>query len=228
MQRYDGFTLLEVMVAILILGISMSSLFSAQATAIAINNHIKYTTVAGELARCKMSELELLFLEEGFQEVEFENWEEGSCCELREERREKEEDQFNCRWKIEKITLPSTEEIQTKATQAYMSSNISDNTSSGTTTDLQGLTAGILSGFLPMIQTLLENAIRKVTVEVQWKVGGKERSFQLVQYITNPAQGELGTILKQGILQESSHPSSSIQRTTSGSPDIVINIDQQR
>ena len=226
MQK-DGFTLLEVMIAVLILGISMSSLFSAQATAIAINNYIRYTTVAGELARCKMSELELQFLKEGFEEAEFEDWEEGSCCELRDEviAMEEDTDKFQCRWKIESVKLPSIEEVQTKATEAYMNSNVSEGTQGTNAQGAQAISGGILSGILPIVQDLLEQAIRKVTVEVTWQAGGRERSFQVVQYITNPAQGNLGNLLRQNIMEENMRVPSNKNRGKR-QPDIMINFNK--
>jgi prepilin-type N-terminal cleavage/methylation domain-containing protein len=54
--------------------------------------------------------------------------------------------------------------------------------------NLQGMAAQMLTGIYPTLKPLLEGAIRKITVTVRWSEGAREFRFDLVQYITNPAQ----------------------------------------
>lgn len=210
-----GFTLLEVMVAVLILGISLASIFSSQAGAIAINNHIKYTTIAGELAKCRMSEIELEIYQEGFEEAAFADWEDGTCCELRDEIERNNKDPFSCKWKIESVKLPSLEEVQTAAGEAVTKQT----TDTQTTQDAMAMGSGLMSGILPIVQQLLEQAIRKVTVQVNWTERDRERSFEIIQYLTNPAQGDLGSLLQSTTQEESneSQTESSGQQGAGGS-----------
>ena len=108
MRGGRAFTLLEVMIAVLILGLSLSSLFTTQTGAVGATQYIKHVAVASQLARCRMSEIELEIFREGFEIAEFGSWESGPCCELRDERvRLAGPDPFGCRWRFETVTLPS-------------------------------------------------------------------------------------------------------------------------
>jgi general secretion pathway protein I len=46
----------------------------------------------------------------------------------------------------------------------------------------------LLSTVYPTVKPLLEGAIRRLTVTVRWNEGNQERSFNVVQYVTNPGQ----------------------------------------
>jgi general secretion pathway protein I len=93
-----GFTLLEVMVAVAILGLGLTAILSAQAGAFASANHGRNVSVSVGLLRCKMTELEEKLLKNGFQELD-EN-DSGICCEG------DTTPNMKCSWKIEKPQLP--------------------------------------------------------------------------------------------------------------------------
>ena len=59
----------------------------------------------------------------------------------------------------------------------------------------------VMSLVYPDLKPMLEASIRKVTVKVLWKEGSKERSFDLVQYVTNPQQGGLDPNAAKGLDQ---------------------------
>jgi general secretion pathway protein I len=195
MKGNRAFTLLEVMVAVLILAISLASLFSAQTQTVGATQFIKHVAVASQLARCRMSEIEIEILREGFELAEFGDWESGPCCELRDDRVQLNgPDPFSCRWRLETVTLPSLSDAQTEAGEAAME---------GDSEAQQGaMSMGLLGPMLPIVQGLLEAAIRRVTVQVVWADGPFERDVELVQYLTNPAQGTLGSLLQQGQAQD--------------------------
>ena len=69
-MRIRGFSLLEVMVAIAILGISLTVILSAQGGLAASNRSAEAMGVASNLARCKMTEVEEKLLKFGYQELE--------------------------------------------------------------------------------------------------------------------------------------------------------------
>jgi general secretion pathway protein I len=96
--RRAGFTLLEVMIAVVILAIGLSSLFTSEAGAIRIAQRARTTTVATLLARCKMAEVEEKVLKEGFPGDIIEGNDE--CC------TDGEHDGYECEWKVERIKLP--------------------------------------------------------------------------------------------------------------------------
>jgi hypothetical protein len=58
--------------------------------------------------------------------------------------------------------------------------------STGLGEDASSLGATMILGQFDMIKTVLEDAIRKVTLTVAWHEGGKEQSFQVVCYFTDP------------------------------------------
>ncbi|MBZ0118623.1 MAG: type II secretion system GspH family protein, partial [Sandaracinaceae bacterium] len=64
-----AFTLLEVLVAVAILGISLTAIFSSQAGAIRTGARARAISTATLLARCKMGEVEEEMINEGFPAV---------------------------------------------------------------------------------------------------------------------------------------------------------------
>src|SRR5262249_24136304 len=74
-----GFTLLEVLVAVAILGLGLTAILSAQAGAFASAAHARNISVATGLLRCKMGEVEEHLYKEGFQETDETGA--GPCCE---------------------------------------------------------------------------------------------------------------------------------------------------
>lgn len=96
--RARGFTLLEIMVAVAILGLGLTTIFAAQAGAFASAGHARNVSVATGLVRCKMSEVEQTLKQEGFQELD--QTESGPCCDGVEDAK------FSCAWRVEKLELP--------------------------------------------------------------------------------------------------------------------------
>lgn len=92
-----GFTLLEVLVAIAILGLGLTVILSSQAGLFSSASRGEHLTVAGSMLRCKMSEIELKLAQKGFSLTD-EN-DEGDCC-------DDEGDGYSCTWKIERVELP--------------------------------------------------------------------------------------------------------------------------
>lgn len=94
-----GFTLLEVMVAVAILGLSLTVILSAQVGLFSSGTYGQHVSEATGLARCKMSELEEQFLKLGYPELDSND--EGACCagDSRQDMR--------CSWKIERVELPN-------------------------------------------------------------------------------------------------------------------------
>lgn len=97
-----GFTLLEVMIAVVILAVGLASLFTSEAGAVRIAQRARTTTIATLLARCKMAEVEEKVLKEGWPGELIEGRDE--CCE------EGAQAGFNCEWKVERIKLPDQDE----------------------------------------------------------------------------------------------------------------------
>jgi len=93
-----GFTLLEVLVAVAILGLGLSVLLGAQTGLFASATRTEHISLATGLARCRMSELELELLQKGYPLVEADG--EGNCC------MGESSEGFTCSWKVQRVTLP--------------------------------------------------------------------------------------------------------------------------
>lgn len=96
--RSRGFTLLEVLVAVAILGLGLTAILSAQAGAFSSAAYARNISVATGLVRCKVSEVEEHLYKDGFQETDESGA--GVCCEG------DETPDFRCVWRIERPTFP--------------------------------------------------------------------------------------------------------------------------
>jgi general secretion pathway protein I len=93
-----GFTLLEVMVAVTILGLGLTLILSSQAGLFASTKRVQDDTIAANLLRCKMGEVEVELETKGFQLLD--QHDSGECCE------DEDTPGFSCDWRIETIELP--------------------------------------------------------------------------------------------------------------------------
>lgn len=101
-RRYSsldaGFSLLEVLVAVAILGLGLTTILSAQAGLFSTSARGANMTRAANLARCKMGEIEVVLMRDGYPLTDEKD--EGHCCER------EDDDGFRCRWMIETVKLP--------------------------------------------------------------------------------------------------------------------------
>ena len=98
-QRRAGFTLLEVLVAVSILGLGLTVILSSQVGLFSSSQRAENLSLATHLARCRMNETEVELLKEGYPVID-ETKDEGSCCE------DESESRFRCSWLIQRIELP--------------------------------------------------------------------------------------------------------------------------
>jgi prepilin-type N-terminal cleavage/methylation domain-containing protein len=192
-----GFTLIEVLLAVLALGLFFSAAFAKQAESVVLESRSRLEAIASAQVRCKMSEIELLMLTEGFPATDEED--EGPCCEAFEDER------FQCRSSVSTILLPSMADLQ-QALQPDVTemSLVGTGDTEGTSAmeQAQGfLTGRALGQILPTLQGLLEGAIRKVEVTVFWRYRNRLYDFTVSQYVTDTSQGALGTFLQADLVQ---------------------------
>jgi general secretion pathway protein I len=95
-----GFTLLEVMVAVTILGLGLTLILSSQAGMFASTKRIEAETYAVNLLRCKMGELEIYLEKNGYPLIDQND--SGDCCE------DEDIPGYTCDWKIETVELLSS------------------------------------------------------------------------------------------------------------------------
>jgi general secretion pathway protein I len=176
-------------------------------------------TLASNLARCKLSEVEIDLLRLGYQLTEQKG--EGTCC------ANEDESTYSCSWKVEPVILPEMnmsligQDAGTSTPDAGFLTgfNPTDTTgvssanplgplgamlpgagnanspfgmlssSSGSGAGMGGLAAMALSIVYPTLKPMLEASIRRITVSVKWTEGSSQRTFDIAEYVTNPMQG---------------------------------------
>lgn len=194
--RTSGFTLLEVMVAIAILALALSAIFSSEAGAIKIATRSRKMGVATLLARCKMGEIEEQIAKDGLPAV----FASGSdkCCEG------SAIDGYTCDWEIDPIVLPDDmfptgdekgvpgkagSDMPSKAgpsepakdpLSALADVDATDALSGG---DVGGFASMAMSYAYPVLKPAFEGQIRRATVTVRWQEGSAKHDFDVTQYV---------------------------------------------
>ena len=217
--RSRGFSLLEVMVAIAILGLSLTVILSAQGGLAASNRSAANMGIALELGRCKMTETEENLLKLGYQLTDQLDKQVPCCQEVVQEG-------FTCDVAVDHIELPNMGTgnslgdggVLLGANSALLGPNnvaggpgLSLDVDAGLgLTGLQGMGTQLMGqmnvggpggagaqglitmvmGFLyPSIKPMYEASIRRVTVTVRWKEGPNDRDMPITQFVTNPQMG---------------------------------------
>jgi hypothetical protein len=182
-----GFTVVEVMVAVMLLAVAVVSIFGAQFAAVATADYSKYVTQAIQLSRCRMNELELQFqIDDGFEQGDVSG--SGQCCEIVDD--ETEVEAFKCSWEIKTIDLPDVTQM---IAAAGADGGVADDMMGGGLGDMADEfdAMGMVAAIAPMITDLLREAIRRVTVKVEWQQGANQRQVEVTQYVVHPTQGPL-------------------------------------
>lgn len=188
-RRVAGFTLLEVMIALGILGGALVVLLRLSTSDIRASHRAKLLTIATGLARGKMLDIEEELLRTGFQDTAEEM--EGDFSEDGQPR-------FTFFAKVEKVELPDAAELaegmegeEKKPGGSTPPPSPLDEKNQENLLGLSGgsasgaLGAGMVQLYFPLVRPVLENAIRKVTLEVKWKTGGEEDSLKVIAFFTD-------------------------------------------
>ena len=218
-EHSRGFTLLEVLVAISILGLGLTVILSSQTGMFASAAHASNLTHAVFLARCKMTETELELMTDGYPLIDQND--SGKCC-------EEDDSEYTCNWKVEKIELPQPGSFVPPEGEGDLDAGLgevpgttdptalggdlsalsavnslenpsgmpgqdplSSLASLGSEEGAAGIGAMVMTLVYPDLKPMLEASIRKVTVTVQWKEGKNDKEFSVTQYVTDPQEGGL-------------------------------------
>ena len=182
-----AFTLLEVMVAVAILAIALTAIFSSQAGAIRVASRARFTTTATLLARCKMAEIEEQTLRDGLPAVSATGTDE--CCE------EGEVEGFECEWEISRIVLPDQAALAEGEEGADPLASLAGGAEGGEPPGVDDIMGGMMGGggdmmselamqyAFPVIKPQIEEQVRRARVTVSWHEGEREQSFDVIQYL---------------------------------------------
>jgi general secretion pathway protein I len=185
-----GFTLLEVMIAVAILGLSLTAIFSSEVGAANVAARARRQNVAATLARCKMGEIEQVIAIEGLPAIEKKDTD--ACCE------HAPVEGFECDWLVERIVLPELgaqgdeegDEDSEVTTSERINQELDEAETAETTQQVLAGESGNLAmlalelGF-PILKPFLEEQVRRATVTVRWKEGPKERGFDVIQFLVS-------------------------------------------
>ena len=221
LARERGFSLLEVMVAIAILGLSLTVILSAQGGLTTSTRRAANMANAVEYGRCKMTEVEEKLLKLGYPELD-DLQTEIPCC------NDDSDTIYKCDTRVEKVLLPNppTNTLGDGGTSTGPAGSASAgipglgsggsagsllmNPAGGAALNLsmdgglQGLGSalgqaggpdGIISMAMgivyPTLKPMMEASIRRLTVTVHWTEGSTAKELSMVQYVSNPQRGAL-------------------------------------
>ena len=193
-SRAAAFTLLEVMMAIAILAMCLTAIFSSEGGAVRMAGRSRRLGVATLLARCKMGEIEEQVAEEGLPALFDTGTDE--CCE------EGEVEGYECKWEIVPIVLPETmfapeddgaggggggggtmiDQLANKNSEEGSSLDPAAMLAGG---DTGGLASMALGYVFPILKPAFEQQIRRATVVVQWREGDSPKELDVTQYLVS-------------------------------------------
>lgn len=208
-MKQKGFTLLEVMLALALMGLGLVVLIKSAAGNIASSEEAHMMGVATDLARGKMYDIEEILLKDGFTDTD--------QSQLDDECFEDEGWPSICySYKVEEPTMPSYDELQAMAQgAAAKGSGAGSGSGLGSGSDVapggfensalggmigmmgafgggtQDITAAqggaLIQSQYSMFQEILKVSVRKVTLTMKWKVLGRDRDMKVVAFFTDAA-----------------------------------------
>ena len=173
-ENNAGFTLLEVLIAVAILAVSLSSLMGSQMNSMAATRYARDITAAALLAEHQIVELEFFHRQEGWvnSDVEYE----GDFS-------EQGYDDMKWACTVHFIELPEYNQlIEAKEGADEVAGEDGDNVM-----DAGDQAFGALGMVWPIVKAAIENSIRKVDCKVMWKNGALDEEFTVQTFWTDPA-----------------------------------------
>ena len=213
-MKQKGFTLLEVMIGLALLGFALTVLIKSAAGNIFNARQAQMMGVVTDLARGKMYDIEETLIKDGYSDTGLSDADD-TCTDYKPFEEEGWPDVQWCA-KIEEVELPSWDKLQTMAAgsgsgsagsgsgagSGEMPGGFQDSALGGMMSMLGGGFAGggstskdadsmagasFIQGQYNMVQQVLKVSIRKVTLYVKWQVVGSDRDMRVVAYFTDAA-----------------------------------------
>ncbi len=172
-----GFTLLEVLVAVAILSISLTSLLTSQMNALRATRYAQSITAMAFLAESKLIDIE-------WQIKEFEDGWGDNDKEFEGDFSEEGWPEVTYKCVADMIEMPDYSVLQRSADAA---DNAETQESGIDTQDVGEQAFDSLGMVWPIIKEAIERAIRKAHCTVYWKDGNIEQDFRVDTFWTDPA-----------------------------------------
>jgi prepilin-type N-terminal cleavage/methylation domain-containing protein len=204
-----GFTLLEVMIGLALLGLGLTVLIKSAAGNIFSAQQAHMMGVVTDLARAKMYDIEEKLIKDGFTDTN----------QSEDDKAFDEEGwpSIHYSYKVDEVELPSFDQLQAMAQgkgsgagsgsagSGEEEGGFANSTLGGMMSQFGGLGGGggagagsgadigaaagasFIQGQYTMFQQILKVTIRKVTLTVTWQVMGSERDMKVVAFLTDAA-----------------------------------------
>lgn len=166
-----GFTLLEVMIAVAILSISLTSLLSSQMTALKATRYAQGVSAAAFLAEQQLIEMEWQLRRDGWSDFD---------QELEGDFSEQGWDDITYKCIADKIELPEYSQIQ-----AMVDAGGSDDGSQDGVQDAGEQAFGMLGMVWSIVKSAVEESIRKASCTVYWQDGAITYDVQVATFWTD-------------------------------------------
>lgn len=169
-----GFTLLEVLIAVAILAIMLTSLIGSQLNSIVATRYARDISIAALLAEWQIVELETQQRKTGFV---------NSDVELEGDFAEQGWEQFEWACTVHFIELPEYNQLIGAKEDADEAQGKDDDNMIDTGDQM----FGALGMVWPIVKNAIESSIRKVTCTVTWKTGNIDYEYDVQTFWTDPA-----------------------------------------
>jgi len=194
-----GFTLLEVMISLAILGLCLAAIARSQQNSVRAANRAKLMSVATMLARYKMVDIEDTLFDEGFSDF---------AEEKKGDFKEEGFERFTYTLTVDKVELPQNVDAQSLTSTlggalGQQTGQEAGSKAPGGGGAMASLGAGLLGKQFEMIRNVLEQSIRRVQLRVEWKEGTRQKEVTVVGYFTDgrKVDAALGGAVLPGGLQ---------------------------
>ncbi|MFZ9595084.1 MAG: type IV pilus modification PilV family protein [Bdellovibrionia bacterium] len=163
----EGFTLLEVMIALAIMALGFGAILATEGASIQASTRAKEMNTVAMLARNQMVETEIKLEGKRFEEVK------------KEERGTFKEPFSDYSWTrvIKEVKLPNLGNL--------LSSQPSSSSNSQNFAGSDQAKGDSTQQVFSMLSKYLEKALREITITISWSRGGKPQSFSLSTYWVN-------------------------------------------
>lgn len=173
-QRNKAFTLVEVMIALMILSITLTSMTGGQVMALSTSQKSRFITTAATLARNMMEDIDINATTKGFTYIK----------DLGEKQEGDLDDDGYKGWKwkreVKEVKLPISTIMKTLMSSGEMQQEAEDSGATSSEQQILGLIAG-------NVEKVMKDSLREVSVTVSWpvKAGTQYSSVTIVYYMVD-------------------------------------------